>query len=373
MPPVSTYSFMIVMVILAIPYSFKLLSTNGNTLAVGEENKGEYWWPLLLSIILAYWIGSRPPSAIGLGYGDTINYTRTYELMQANDLSLTTVAFSGEWVWQLLMVICIQSKLDVTGFFLIVAYGYVLSATWAMKKILPTCPYLGFLFLISSLMYYTFGVNGIRNGLACHMILLGMAYFMEDKWIKAAIIAFLAIGIHRSTLLPIVSVIAAWKFIKEPRYAIYFWLICIVLSLLIGEWVTNLFISIGFDDRMNAYATGHDDGTQFSSTGFRWDFLLYSAMPIVLTWLVNIIRSKRDGWFNIIATTYILCNAFWVLVIRAEYSNRFAYLSWFLYPVIMAYPLCNMRAWYNQDRMAGLILLLYVLFTVIMLTMYWGG
>lgn len=373
MPPVSSHLFLIVAAILAIPYSLQLLSTGGNTLAVGEKNKGEYWWPLLLSLLLAYWIGSRPVTAIGLGYGDTVNYAHSYQLMQANDLSLLNVSLGGEWLWQLLMVACIQCKLDVNGFFLIVAYGYVMTATWAMKKILPTRPYLGFLFLISSLMYYTFSVNGLRNGLACHMILLGMAYFMEDKWIRAAIIAFLALGIHRSTLLPIASVIAAWKVIREPRYAIYFWLACIVLSLIAGNWFTNLFVSIGFDDRMNAYTSGTADEATFSHTGFRWDFLLYSAMPILLAWVVNIMRGKRDGWFNIIATTYILCNAFWVLVIRAEYSNRFAYLSWFLYPVIISYPLCNMHAWRNQDRMAGLILLLYYLFTFTMNTLYWGG
>ena len=373
--PISTTSFLLFSAILVIPYSLKLMSSTGNTLAVGEQHKGEYWWPMLLSILLAIWIGIRPPMGIGYGYGDTINYTAQYRLMEANDVSWDTVVYTGEWLWTLLMVTCIKCSISVNGFYTIVSFGYVLSATLAMKKINPTRPYMGFLFLIASLMYYSFSVNGLRNGLACHLILLAMAFFMDDRWSVAILLAFVAIGIHRSVLLPIVAALAAWKLIREPRYAIYFWLLCIVVSLWAGERVTDMIISLNYDDRMASYASADatDNSELFSHTGFRWDFLLYSAIPVALTWLVNIMRRKRDGWFNIIAVTYILCNAFWVLVIRAEYSNRFAYLSWFLYPVVISYPLCNMRAWLHQDRMAGMTLLLYFLFTLIMNTLYWGG
>ncbi|MDE5693121.1 MAG: EpsG family protein [Duncaniella sp.] len=375
MPPITLHIFLIVTAVLVVPYSLMLMNTSGDTLAVGEKNKGDYRWTLLLSILLALWIGTRPTDAIGMGYGDSINYDRSYELMAANDLSLSTAVLGSEWLWQLMMIVCIQCSLDVSSFFLIVAIGYVMTATWAMKKILPTRPYLGFLFLISSLMYYSFSVNGLRNGLACHMILLAMAFFMDDRWSVAALIAFLAIGIHRSVLLPIVAVLAAWKLIRKPRYAIYFWLLCIVMSLYGGDLFMNYLASLGYDDRMATYTSGDlaDHRDMFSATGFRWDFLAYSAVPIALTWLVNILRKKRDGWFNIISVTYILCNAFWVLVIRAEYSNRFAYLSWFLYPVVIAYPFCNMKAWRNQNYVAGLTLLLYFSFTFIMDTLYWGG
>ncbi len=375
MPPITLHIFLIVTAVLVVPYSLMLMNTGGDTLAVGEKNKGDYLWSLLLSILLALWIGTRPTDAIGMGYGDSVNYARTYELMAANDLSLSTAVFGSEWLWQLMMIVCIQCSLDVSSFFLIVAVGYVMTATWAMKKILPTRPYLGFLFLISSLMYYSFSVNGLRNGLACHMILLALAFFMDDRWSVAALIAFLAIGVHRSVLLPIVAALVAWKLIREPRYAIYFWLLCIVLSLYGGDLFMNFFASFGYDDRMSTYTSGDlaDHRDMFSATGFRWDFLAYSAVPIALTWLVNILRKKRDGWFNIISVTYILCNAFWVLVIRAEYSNRFAYLSWFLYPVVISYPLCNMKAWRNQNHVAGLTLLLYFSSTFIMDTLYWGG
>ena len=59
------------------------------------------------------------------------------------------------------------------------------------------------------------------------------------------------------------------------------------------------------------------------------------------------------------------------MVIRSSYSNRFAYLSWFIYPIVIAYPLINLPVWEDQDRKTGLILLAYVSFTVFMMAVVW--
>ena len=111
--------------------------------------------------------------------------------------------------------------------------------------------------------------------------------------------------------------------------------------------------------------------SEFSRTGFRWDFLLYSAAPVVMAWYVCIKRNLQDNWYNVICTTYCLCNAFWVMVIRSAFSNRFAYLSWFLYPIVIAYPLVNMPLQEAQDRLTGWILLAYGGFSAFMWFFFW--
>ena len=155
----------------------------------------------------------------------------------------------------------------------------------------------------------------------------------------------------------------------------------------------NFFMNMGFDDRMSSYGSSMEqNASQFSQTGFRWDFLAYSAMPVCLTWYVTTKAEKErvlygdtveetetgitgagriaDAHsmrvFNILATTYILANSFWVMVIRASFSNRFAYLSWFLYPVVIAYAVIRLHIWFDQDKKASLILLLHAGFTIIM-------
>lgn len=104
----------------------------------------------------------------------------------------------------------------------------------------------------------------------------------------------------------------------------------------------------------------------FANTGFRLDFLLYSAVPVIMVWYLTIKRNFNDFTYNIIANTYILANSFWIIVIRAAYTNRFAYLSWFLYPIVIVYPLVRMKVWENQNQKVAWILMAYVGFTVTM-------
>jgi hypothetical protein len=54
-----------------------------------------------------------------------------------------------------------------------------------------------------------------------------------------------------------------------------------------------------------------------------------------LPW-VQLLRS--DPFYARLVNTYLLANTLWILVIYAEYSNRFAYLSWFMMPWVLLYP-----------------------------------
>lgn len=261
---------------------------------------------------------------------------------------------------------------DVHMFFLftdLLYYGLMLLCCWRM---FPNNTWLAMLFFIGSFSTYSYGVNGIRNGAACSVVLVAIAMAAggtKPERYAGLLLSLLAIAIHRSTALPIAALWAAVFVIKHPRQAIYFWIASIFLSLLVGNRVGDFFASLGFDDRMTSYFQGQSDVkdmAQFSRTGFRWDFLLYSAMPVLFTWYLTMKRNFNDRAFNIIAVTYILANAFWILVIRAAFSNRFAYLSWFMYPLVIAYPLLRFNIWPDQDRKTALILLLFYSFTYLM-------
>ena len=94
-------------------------------------------------------------------------------------------------------------------------------------------------------------------------------------------------------------------------------------------------------------------------------------MPIALGYYSIVKKRITDNWYSVLLSTYCFANAFWVIFIRAAFSNRFAYLSWFLYPVLIAYPLFMLRIWHNQDKNIGLIIMAYVGFTAFMQFFYW--
>ena len=331
-----------------------------------HQTTGSGWlFPFIICVVFSIWLGFRPLS--GAAFGDTANYAYEYGLKGISEVKMD---WQSEWIWQWLVIGCKSAGLSVHTFFVIVELIYVLTAFFAVKRFMPSDPMLGMVFVLSSLMFFTFGVNGIRNGAACHLVLLAISLLLDDKYVSGALLCLVAFGIHRSTALPILSALAAVFLIKDFRFAIGFWIFSIFVSLVAGGAVSSFFANLGFDDRMTEYISIRDM-SQFSREGFRWDFLLYSTVPIVMGWYICVKRKIQDNWYNVICTVYCLCNAFWIMVIRSAFSNRFAYLSWFIYPIVIAYPLINLPVWEDQDRKTGIILLAYAGLTFFMLTFIW--
>lgn len=327
---------------------------------------------VLLTIALILFIGLRPSSRV---FGDMGMYRHTYEnvLYEYAPFSLHT-----EWLWDNLMYFFKSSGFSSNEFFLFVSIvyfgGMLLCAAMLMRENL----WMALLFFFTSFSCYSYSTNGIRNGFSCSMELVAITLLTlsKSKHVAAYLLLFLSMGVHRSSLLPAAAVIASLYFIKDTKTAIRFWLLSIAISLVAGPLVEHFFAALGFDDRMSDYASTNQDeaaASQFSQTGFRWDFLMYSGFGVAMVWYVTRYRRFTDRTYMIIANTYILCNAFWVMVIRSSFSNRFAYLSWFIYPVVMAYPLLRMNLWKDQDRKTALILFLYSGFTFFMFFIFYFG
>ena len=123
--------------------------------------------------------------------------------------------------------------------------------------------------------------------------------------IIACVIAFLSINIHRTTALPLLMGFVSLYFIRSFKVAYVFWVSSILISLVAGGAVTSFFASLGFDDR-TSYLMSEASADSFSHTGFRWDFLLYSMMPIVLGYYIIIKRGLRNRTYEFLLNTYVL-------------------------------------------------------------------
>ena len=338
-------------------------------------------WILFLGLRPAHWT-----------FGDTAVYAHTY---MGTSPEFGEIDFHKEWLFALFRTWCRAMGFSVTTFFLLIEMGYVGFMLIAFKKLLWEDTWFAVLFFFSAYSFYVYGVNGLRNGLACSICLAAFAIIIKDKnYFLGGVLLFAAFSIHKSTLLPTAALMAALFVIKKPKLALFFWLASIPVSLVAGGPISNFFMSLGFDDRAEAYLSGDNmKYGNFSSTGFRWDFLLYSAMPVWLIWeaqkKIEKRRAEMGGFcyeeeesgvygagiladaqsmkvFNVLSTVYLLANSFWVMVAKASFSNRFAYLSWFMYPLIIAYAVVRLHLWEDQDKKAGWILIGHAAFTMFM-------
>ena len=340
----------------------KISALSGRTLIVKDNNIRVFLLYVLLFVLV---VGLRPAS---YAFGDTGNYARSYMLMaegyaEADDMN-------SEWIFSYMMYWFANRGYDVMWFFLLVEIFYILPMVIACKRLSSNNFVLLLLFCFSAYSFFSYGTNGIRNGMACSLVILAMTYLQGNKRDKiiCGVLCFLAYNIHHSTALPIIAMLYSC-FFSKPKHMFYLWVASIGISLVMGGAVSNFFAGLGFDDRMSSYIAGQENEetmAQFSRTGFRWDFLLYSVMPIWLGYYLVFERKIYNSTYMLLLGTYVYSNAFWVMVIRAAFSNRFAYLSWFLYPIVLAYPLIKFEIWPKQGEKTAMILLAHFGFTYIM-------
>ena len=339
-------------------FSLVYISSSDNHLLLKQHSVVPVF---ILTTICIFFVGQRP---VSWRFQDMLAYFHQFERL--GSINFSNIHWDGEWGFEVLIYLCKANAWSAATFFLIIAALYVFLQALACKKLVWENPLLGFLFCISAFSFWGYATNGIRNGVACSFALLGIIYMIRREHFWAIFMCMIAIGTHRSTLLPITMALLAVYLIKSPKHAIYFWLSSIVISLLFGNTIAAVLANIGFDYRMDMYLTMSTQNLLFSRIGFRWDFLLYSSVPVILTWYVTEKRQINDSVFNQLAVTYLLSNAFWVMINRAAFSNRFAYLSWFIYPILIAYAFIRIPLWEEQDKKVGWALLLHAGFTIFM-------
>lgn len=309
----------------------------------------------LLLFFNLFYIGFRP---ISIAFGDMAIYDRDYQnyVLRDSFIPIQDVGFD------FFMYSC-SRIMNASMFFFLCSFLYVLPLWYACKKWFKSYFFYGFFILITSFSFWAYAVNGIRNGIATSIFLYALS---RDKMITKFFLIIIAISFHKSVIIPTVALVLT-LFYANPKKFFYGWLACIPLSLLAGGFWESLFAGFMDDDRSRYLTTFKEQfKDSFSSSGFRWDFLLYSASAVFAAYYFIFKKKYEDPIYNRLVCVYLAANAFWILVIRASFSNRFAYLSWFMMGIIIVYPFLTKIQIKNQHRVLGTVLLAYFGFTFLM-------
>lgn len=317
--------------------------------------------PFIFTLIILLFIGLRPYDVPGVGryFGDTVNYYRIFLQFSSNirDVEYKDVGFS---------ILTKYSSIYLNGreYFFLLAMLYVIPAYYACKRLNSSHTFLLFLMFTTSMLFWANGVNGVRSGIGTSFLLLAFTYKKVD-W-QMWLLFVLAVTFHKSMILPLGAFLLTSFYVNTKVY-IAAWCSSIFLSLLFGGFWETFFAAFNLgDERLNDYLTTQADPNVFAYTGFRWDFVIYSCVPIVLGAYFIYKKHYKNLYYIQIFNTYLIANSFWILVIRSSFSNRFAALSWFLIPIILMLPLLSIKVWKAQKAKIGLILFLSFSFTYLM-------
>lgn len=308
------------------------------------------WFYIFFTIIV---LGFRPPN--GHLFGDSSNYYMFFLQMQNGEY---TVVSDFAFNYLMLFFSKVSPPGEIGLFFAFVLSCYIFCTLWAMLRFFKERWLFPFCFLVFSGFFISYGVNGIRSGLAASVFILGISFKSYKKWFLLAL-SFL---IHSSMLLPIMGCLFFSR-VKNLNYYFLAWFVCLLLSVSapgVGFWLGTLDI---FDDKLSMYTKLSDnDGNRF-----RFDFVLYSLIPLIIAFFINRYGRFYDEKFSEILAVYITANAFWLLIIRVGFSNRFVYLSWFLYGLVLIYPFVFRRFISKQNRYVSVLLMTLFLFNLLVI------
>lgn len=314
---------------------------------------------IVLCFVIILMMGFRPISST---YGDTVNYAAGFQKYVANKDHLPIFTWGKEWLY-INISFWFAKYGEIHGYFLCFAVIYVGSLWIAMRRIFAEYNFVPLLVVMSMFTFWVYGVNGIRNGVGASLFILAMAY--ADNIPLMVVIALMGAGVHNSVYLMIAAAALAW-FVNDSRIYIAIWFLCIIISFIMGNqiqgWMAGFAESVADDNKLTGYLTMTEQKMRADglivATSFRWDFIAYSSLGVGIGAYFLWRRKFVDAYYQWIFNTYLICNAFWILIIRAPYSNRFAQISWFILPLVLIYPFMRERFWVNQERMlaAGILL-----------------
>lgn len=310
----------------------------------------------ILLIFSIFFVGLRPVSD---SFGDMVVYDAIYsDLSQYGESQL----LSSDYIFQLYIRFFVLLGLSSDIFFFISFFLYVFLPTIVFIKLLGKFWFWGILLFLTSISFWGYGVNGIRQGLATSLFLL---VFASRNVFFTILILFFSVGLHASMIIPSVMYIISFLFLK-----------CRVKSLMLIWFVSVVFSYFGGKE-MLAYSSSFISSERFLSyvqnpERYRLDFVLYSAIPIIFGGFFIEKIGLRDVFYKRILTTYILINIVWVFLIYMSFSNRLAYLSWFIMPLILIYPLLKIDFKFKKSALV-ITLFFYSSFTFVMNVLLYKG
>ena len=326
---------------------------------------------LVLTIFMIIFIGSRPISFV---FADMTGYAQAMEDGRYEGLE---IGLTKNFIFQPMMGFLSSHGASKQTPIVLLAIINFMATLIAFRKFFPKDTYLTMLVFFAAFQTFAGATNGLKAGCAGALFLVALAFYKENNLLFYTFI-FLSLGFHHSMMLPIGATFLSIHYKKTKKY-ILFWFLCLITSILHITFFQDLFGEnlSDFDEHGANYllmnATSIESGYT-GKTGFRYDFVIYSIIPILLFNYIKKQKGKISDTYTFLINIYIFTNAVWLLCMYANYTNRIAALSWILYPIIIIYPFVKeIKRWNtNNDFNLCLVVLIHLSFTLFMHFVYYN-
>lgn len=316
----------------------------------------------IVAIFMTLFIGLRPVHKV---FVDMVNYREVYDAYLYNDFSFEL--WRENILFDNLFLYLSANAFDITVFFFLIAVIYFVGTYIAMIKMFKNDALYAYLAFLAAFSTFSYGTNGIKAGAAATLFILALAY--NRKIIISILLLAASLGFHHSMILPIGAYICCY-FYRNSRAYLIFWILSLIIAALHISYFQNLLGGMADERGATEYLSELSDWG--GKTGFRLDFILYSAVPIAVGYYALIIKKLQSKEYKLIYNIYVFTNAVWMLCMYANFTNRIAYLSWFLYPIVLVYPFFKEEFIPRQYITLNKVVAFQLIFTLAMNFIYYA-
>ena len=364
-PAESYYTIYLIFVsIVTFFVCYQYHTKNGN-ITYSLKQKKQYGI-FLLAILMVLYIGFRPAS---YEFVDMMNYIEHYHALYEGvvfvfNREAENFLFDNYLTW-------IGSKyLGTTFLFVSIAAIYFICTYIACKRMFPRDTLAAYLVFLAAFSTFSYGTNGIKAGAAGAIFLMALSY---RKNLKVCIpLILVSWGFHHSMIMT-GGAFALTLVYKNSKVYFAGWCFCLLIAIAHITFFQELFAGILSDSGdSGANYLNAIDNEWGGRTGFRIDFVIYSAMPILVGyWAVYKKNLQLSKIYTCLLNLYMTLNGTWMLCMYANFTNRIAYLSWFLYPIVLIYPYLNENWGPTRYKDFSKVMLAHLGVTLFMMFIYY--
>ena len=318
---------------------------------------------IVVSLLCFVFIATRPFSIVFcdmMGYGDAM-LTHVFEGQP--------ITWSNNYLFTPLMAFLSSKGCEPRVPIVVLSGITIIGSAIAARKMFPNDSILAFLVILGSFSMFGKLVNGIKAGCAMSIFLCALAY-RDKKWLSILLLVA-SMGFHHSMQVAVVAYIIASFYKGNEKVYFFIWIVCLLLAIAHVQYFQFLFGTMTDDSGARYLLSDYDDAGFGGKTGFRLDFVLFSAAPVLVGYTAIFIKNIQSESYKFLLNIYLLTSAVWMLCMYAPYTNRIAEISWGIYPIVLIYPFLKEKWGINQYKTLSKVVFYNVMFSFLMVYVYY--
>lgn len=308
--------------------------------------QSKFYTNLLLIYMIVLVVAINITNPITTDMGRYLNYSNIVQNMSLFEAIAQTRWEAGFVIFQWFL-----SKIHISYFFFISISTLLilLVIIIALKKVVTYNKIPLFIFgYLSLFSFYSLLNNVLRQGFSAAFLLLMLVFLEKNKYALAVFFFLVALSFHMSALIGAILIVLYKMKFPIKVYVCTYLVTALTMLLNLNQKIISL-VSFSFTNTIENYLQQYTSESSLSSYGEtnRLDFLLFSLFWFFVALFFYKKFLYGDSFYLLVIKAYAVYGSIFFLFGFISFSDRLAVCSWFLIPLMLFYPLINIRSKYR--------------------------